>query len=66
MQRTLYTKKWYRETKDCLQYYIAITQKYVPESMIFTGYYEYIMYCLEKEEQKRAEELQCVLQQHYM
>ena len=66
MQRMLHTKKWYMETKKCLQVYISITQKYVPESKIFTDYYEYIIYCLEKEEQKRAEELQCVLKQHYM
>jgi hypothetical protein len=63
MQRTLYTKKWYRETKDCLQGYIDITQKYIPESKIFTDYYEYIIECLDKEAEKHG--MQCTVQ-HYM
>ncbi len=63
MQRTLYTKKWYMETKKCLQVYISITQKYIPESTIFTGYYEYIIECLDKEAEKHG--MKCSVQ-YYM
>ena len=58
MQRTLYTKKWYRETKESLHLYIRITEQYVPEStIILTGYYEYIIDCLDKEAEKHG--MQC-------
>ena len=54
-QRVLQQKSWYNEKESVLRTMIMVTNQYVVEPQILTDYYEYLLYCLAKEIQKREE-----------
>jgi len=58
LERTLRTTRWYKEDRFTLHALIAITTQYAPEYRLCCEYYEYILYCMEKEEREKAEEQQ--------
>ena len=66
MQRILPTTSWYKEEKETLLSYIFAIKQYIPEPKIITEYIEYIIYCLEKEEQKRNEAHQAILNHYHI
>jgi len=57
LERTLRATRWYKEDRFVLHELIAITTQYVPEYQLCCDYYQYILYCIEKEEREKAEEL---------
>lgn len=64
LQRTLQTKPWYKEDRFVLHGLIAITTQYVPEYRLCCDYYEYILYCIEKEDQQKAHAHRQILMRH--
>jgi hypothetical protein len=51
LQRLLRSTSYYQESIKHYSLIIRLTKRFIPQSKILCDYYEYIIYCLKKEEQ---------------